>query len=366
MSSRVTPRSIALDQLDASILDARVVASGTVQDYASAEPRLDLALADARAGERSFEWARARWKLPAQTVPRAPVTLAAGRVQRPGGADAPIHTQGTLGLAGGVSAEFDLTVEATGHFDLRRLTMKDPDTDTTLVLRWKHPMAEVDFKGRLDNRTLTRVLAHPPKNEGALKGDFRATIDLAEPRRSNATGALEADRIDILERWGIPIGIERLRIDVAGDAVRIEEGAITVAGERLGVTGSVTRQPKTFGLDLRVTADAIDVERLLRAFPRGDPKPAAPGWNLPVEGRVVVDAKSVAYGRYVVRPLSGTATLAPERIVADVKQAQLCGLALPLHAVLVPGNVSVTGRIAARAQPLAGTVTCLLGEQTSR
>jgi hypothetical protein len=359
---RVTPRSIALDRLDASALDARVVASGTVENYASAAPRFDLALADARAGERSLQWVHARWKLPPQTTPRAPVTLAAGRLQRAGGADAPITAQGTLGLAGGVSAEFDITVEATGHFDLRRLAMKDPDTDTTLVLRWKHPVAEVDFKGWLDNRTLTRVLAHPPKNEGALKGDFRATIDLAEPRRSNATGALEADRVDILERWGIPIGIERLRIDVAGDAVRIQEGAITVAGERLGVTGSVTRQPKTFGLDLRVAADAIDVERLLGAFPRGEAKPAGGIWHLPVEGRVALDVKSVASGRFVVRPLLGTATLAPDRIVADVKQAQLCGLALPLNAVLVPGNVSVTGRIEARAQPLAGTVTCLLGE----
>jgi hypothetical protein len=54
--------------------------------------------------------------------------------------------------------------------------------------------------------------------------------------------------------------------------------------------------------------------------------------------------------------------LAPNRIVADVKTAQLCGLALPLNAVLVPGNVSVTGRIEARAQPLAGTVTCVMGE----
>jgi hypothetical protein len=284
-------------------------------------------------------------------------------VQRGGGANAPIHAQGTLGLAGGVSAEFDFTAEATGHFDLRRLAMKDPDTDTTLLVKWARPIVGVAFNGRLDNRTLARVLAHPPAGEGALRGDFRATIDLAEPRRSDATGALEADRVDILERWGIPIGIERLRINVAGDAVRIDEGALAVAGERLAATGMVTRQPKTFALDLRVTADAIDAERLLRAFLRGEAKPPAPGWNLPVEGRVAVDAKSVAYGTHVVRPVSGTVTLAPERIVADVKQAQLCGLALPLHAVFVPGNVSVTGRIEARAQPLAGTVTCLMGEE---
>jgi hypothetical protein len=197
-------------------------------------------------------------------------------VQRPGGADAPIHAQGTRGLAGGVSAEFDVTVEATGHFDLRRLAMKDPDTDTTLLLKWARSTADLAFKGRLDNRTLARVLAHPPAGDGALKGDFRATIDLAEPRRSNATGALEADRIDILERWEIPIGIERLRISVADDTVRIQEGAIMVAGERLAVTGSVTRQPKTFGSICASTADAIDVERLLaRSARRPKPRPPA-------------------------------------------------------------------------------------------
>ena len=71
--------------------------------------------------------------------------------------------------------------------------------------------------------------------------------------------------------------------------------------------------------------------------------------------------RAVAYGRYVVRPLSGTVTLAPERIVADVKEARLCDLALPLRAVLVPGSASVTGKIEARGQPVAGTVTCLTG-----
>ena len=176
------------------------------------------------------------------------------------------------------------------------------------------------------------------------------------------TGSLEADRIDILERWDIPVAIERVRLDVAGDAVRIHEGAFVVAGEQLALTGTVTRQPKTFGLDLRATADAIDAERLLRAFPRGEARPRdAAGWNLPVDGRIAVDAKSVAYGRYVVRPLSGTVTLAPERIVADVKEARLCDLALPLRAVLVPGSASVTGKIAARGQPVAGAVVCLTG-----
>jgi len=358
---RITPRSIALDRLDASMLDARVVATGTVQEYASAAPRLDLALADGTAGERTLDWARSHWQLPGKAMPRAPLALASGRVQRTGGAGAPLAAQGLLGLAGGVRAEFDLAGQP-GHLDLRRLAVKDPDTDTQATLTWAASTAELAFRGKLDNATLARVLAEPPAGQGALRGDFRATIDFAEPRQSSATGALEGDRIDMLERWDIPVAIERLRIDVAGDAVQIHEGAIAVAGERLALTGSVTRQPKTFGLDLRATAEAIDVERLLRAIPHGGAKPAAAGWNLPVDGRIAVDAKSVAYGTHVVRQVSGTVTLAPDRIVADVKEARLCGIALPLSAVLVPGNVNMTGRIEARAQPLAGTVTCLQGE----
>ena len=358
-----TPRSVALDRVDVAMLDARIVATGTIEDYASAEPRLDLALADGNVGGQALEWAHKRWQLPGRAMPRPPVTLTSGRVQRAGGSAAPLNAQGALGLAAGVRAEFDLATEA-GHLDLRRLVVKDPDTDTVLSLKWAASTAEVAFNGTFDNRTLGRVFAELPSRQGALRGNFRATIDLAEPRRSTAEGSLEGERIDILQRWDIPVAIERVRIDVAGDVVQIREGAFAVAGERLEVTGAITSQPKTFGVDLRATADAIDAERVLRAFPRGEAKP--PGrWNLPVDGRVAVDAKSIAYGAHTFRPVSGVVTLAPERIVADVTEARLCGIALPLNAVMVPGNVSVTGRVEARAVPLVGTAECLTGEEVA-
>jgi hypothetical protein len=358
-TARITPGTFALDRLDVSLLDARAVLSGTVRDATSPEPRFDLALADGRAGAQSLDWARTRWKLPAKTMPRTPVTLTTGRVQRTG---ALLDAQATLALASGVSVEFDLATEGS-HFDLRRLVARDPDTDTTLALKWRHPNAEFSFKGKLDNRTLARVLAHPPPGDGALQGDFRAVVDLADPRRSNATGALAGERIDVLERWDIPVAIDRIRLDVAGDLLRIHDSAIAVAGERLDVTGAVTRHPRTFGLDLRVVADAVDGERLLRAFPAGGAKTGSGAWNLPVDGRVAVDAKSVAYGKRVFSPVSAIVTLAPERIVADVKEAGLCGLSLPLNAVLVPGNATLDGRIEVRAKPVGATVACLTGDE---
>ena len=358
---RSTPRSIALERVEVSLLDARVVATGSVQEYTSTAPRFDLALADGTAGERMLDWVRSRWGVPVAAMPRAPLTLASGRVQGTGGAGVPLTAQGSVGLAGGVRAEFDLASQP-GHLDLRRLAVKDPDTDAQATLEWTASSAELGFRGKLDHATLARVLVEPPAREGALRGDFHATIDLTEPWHSSASGALEGHRIDILERWGIPVAIERLRIDAAGDAVQIHEGAVVLAGERLALTGSVTRRRKTLGLDLSVTADAVDAERLLHAFPHGGGQPAGAAWNLPVDGRIAVDAKSVAYGKRAVGPVSGTVDLAPDHIVANVTEVRLCGVALPLNAVLVPGNVTVTSRIDVRAQPLAGTVACLLGE----
>jgi hypothetical protein len=138
-------------------------------------------------------------------------------------------------------------------------------------------------------------------------------------------------------------------------------GAIGVAGERLAVTGGITRQPKTFGLDLRVTADAIDAERLLRAVPRGGGERPASAWNLPVDGRVAVNLGSLAYAGRDFRPVAATVAIAPERIAADVTEARLCGIALPLNAVIVPGSATISGRLSARGEPLEGTISCLTG-----
>src|SRR5438093_4419165 len=135
-------------------------------------------------------------------MPRAPLTLASGRVKGTGGAGGPLAAHGSVGLAGGVRAEFDLASQP-GHLDLRRLAVQDPDTDAQVTLNWAASTAELAFRGTLDSATLARVLAEPPARQGALRGDFHATIDLAEPWQSSATGALEGDRIDILERWDI-------------------------------------------------------------------------------------------------------------------------------------------------------------------
>ncbi len=162
--------------------------------------------------------------------------------------------------------ELDFAVHPGGG-DLRRLALKDADSDAVVSLKWSAAAAEVGFRGYASNRTLARILAKPLDIEGALRGDFRAAVDLHEPRRSTAVGKLEGDGLYALERLGLPVVIDRLRLAAAGDTVRIEESALRVAGERLAVTGTVARKPDTFAIDGRVTADNLDARAARRGAP---------------------------------------------------------------------------------------------------
>jgi hypothetical protein len=130
------------------------------------------------------------------------------------------------------------------------------------------------------------------------------------------------------------------------------------------VTGTVARKPDTFGIDGRVTADNVDAVRLVEALrPPADlsRRPLGAAWDLPVDGRVAVAVGSLAYGKHVFRPVAATVSLAPNRVVAQVTDAQLCGVSLPLTAVLAPRSVTVTGKIRARGQTLDETASCLTG-----
>jgi hypothetical protein len=356
----ITPSTLRLDRLQAALLDARVTASGTVQHYASSEPRVDLALADGVAGQQALDWVRTRWQVPSKAMPRAPFSLTAGRLRRPAEAPGSVAAQGTVGLAEKVDAEFDFTWRPD-DLDLRRLTLKDADSDATIALKWAPAHADLAFRGRLDNRTLERLLAPPPEVQGSLRGNFRASIDLRAPRRSTADGTLEGEGLDVLERFDLPVLVDRVRLDVAGDAVRIRDGVVRVAGERLAVTGTVERKAEVFAIDGRVTAERLDAARLLDAMPREHGSDGEK-WNLPVEGRVVLDAKSVAYQEHVFQPVLATVSLAPNQVVAAADNVQFCGVTLSIKATYALRTLTVNGRGRARDQRVEQAAECLARE----
>jgi hypothetical protein len=358
--ANVTSRAVRLNGLQAALLDARVTVSGTVQDYASPHHRrVDLVLASGAAGQKALDWARARWQVPPRTMPRAPLSVTAGRLRWPADVPGSLGAQGTVGLAEKVDGEFDVTWRPD-ELDLRRLSLKDADSDATIALKWTPTHADLVFRGTLDNRTVERLLAPSPEVQGSLRGDFHASIDLRAPRRSTATGTLEGEGIDALERWELPVLIDRVRLDVAGGDIRIRDTVVRLMGERFAVSGTVERKPETFAIDAKMSAERVDAGRLLEF--RGDRRPTGATWDLPVEGKVAIAAKAVVYDEHVFQPVVGSLTLAPNRVVAEVPDTRLCGVALSLSATATPSTITLTGRGQARDQDVAQSAECLARE----
>ena len=233
-SVSVSPRTLQLEGLQASLLDARVTVSGTVTSYAAPERRIDLALTQGSFGAQAIAWAGKQWKLSPDELPRAPVALSTGRVQWSGDAFA---TQGTAVIATSVQAEFDLAWRP-GSFDLRRLALHDADSNATLSLQWSPAAAQLGLSGRLDYRTFERSLVQPPRTQVMLDGDIRASIDLAQLHRSSANGTLVIEGLDLGERTGVPLTIERLNVSATGQSLRVNDSVVQLAGERLALSGT--------------------------------------------------------------------------------------------------------------------------------
>ena len=225
-----------------------------------------------RGRARSLDWLRKRWSVDPAALPRPPVALSAGRLHW-SAAESSEHTaQGTLRLAGDARAEIDLTW-GPETFHVRRFALKDADSDAIGSVRWGPSRASFAFAGRVDDRSIVRVMARRPDALTRLHGNLRAQIDLAEPRHSTATGTLTGEGLD-LEHWGLPVSIERVRVDASGDALTIRDGIVKVAGQRVSVGGGIAVRPETFAVNLRVTADRIDAGQLLQALPRRGSPPA--------------------------------------------------------------------------------------------
>ena len=363
-SAALTPPRVSLDRVRASLLDGSVTATGSVDEYTSAAPRVALALTDAAMGIQAIEWARAHLRLPLRAVPRDPVRTASGQLTVAGAGRGPWSVQGALVLAGEARAELDLEWRDES-LDLRRFALRDAWSDATVSFRRSGRSADFAFSGNVDNRTFQRILLHPPTIEGAARGDLRATIDLDDPRRTTATGTLDAQGIDLAERWGLPATIERVHLVATGDAARVSDTVVVVGAQRLELAGTIARRQAGYAVDAQVSVGDLDPARLAAALRPADSPSAWPGaasgWKLPVEGKVALVATSVAVGGQVVRSVAATASLFPDRVVADVTDARVCDIALPFTAVITPNHVAIDGRVQVRAQPLAPTLSCAAG-----
>jgi len=363
----ITARTVKAERIAVAMDDARVSLSGTFENYAAPNRQANLELSEGVFGERTLDWARRRWHMPAQAMPRAPAEIATARVRWHAveGQRLAAQARGRLGRA--VDIDFDAEWRA-GEFDLKHVALKDADTDVKAALRWEPGALDVSFEGTLDSRTLARMLAHSPAERGAIRGNFSAAVNLREPQRSLATGMAEGDGIDLARRFGIPLAIEHFRFEAAEKMLQVRESTVLIAGQSVEVNGSVGFGRGRFTIDGRLAAKTLDAARILALIVPKDAagagqRPARDSWDLPVEGRTTIAVGSLTYGKRELRQVGGTLSIASNRIVAQVTDARLCDIAVPFTAAVALGRVELKLQMKARGEGLGPALKCLAGEQ---
>jgi len=312
-SAEIDPHALTLKGIAFAAGGARATVSGTIDDYFDDGRRADLSFSQGVISRKALDWIRARWQFPAGAVPRAPVAVSSARLQWPGAGSAPAAAQGRVRIGKAVDADFDLAWRP-GELQVKRLAIKDADSDARVSLRLAPALADLSIDGSLDTRTLARMLPQPAAGAGPAAG-----------------------------------------------AVRVE-----IAGQAMELSGRVEGRQNSLVVDGRVTAKKIDAERL-----RADvlPKSASGAagratlWDLPVTGRVALSAGSISYGRHMLQKVAGSVELAPRRVSVDATEATLCGIAVPFSAAITPAEVDAKAKLQARGLALEETLLCLLGKE---
>jgi len=335
-AAEISARKLNLKNLAVAAGDTRAIVSGTIDDYADPDRRADLQFSQGALGPQGLERLRVRWQLPEAAVPRLPVEIVAAHLHWPGALPEPLLVQGKVRFAAGLDAEFDVAWRP-GDLQVKQLLLKDSDSDVNASLDWKTGSVDFFFDGKFDLRSLTRMLANPPTQRGALSGKFRTELDLREPARTSTSGSLQ-----------------------------LRDGRIAPAGQQMDISGRIEGRQDGLRVDGEVRAQALDAEKLIVAAGqlRNDAgAERTPLWNLPVSGRVAVAAESIAFGARALQGVAGTLEFAPRRVAVEATAARVCGIDAPFSVVVTPAGMDAKTRLQATGLPVQETFSCLSGEK---
>ena len=356
---RLENQDLLGDGVGVALQDMRGTLSGTLKGYAMPSPAFDVSIARATIGPRGLEWAQGEAEIPRGVRLLAPIRLDRAQVRWPAPAPWQFDVAAAASLAGGARAEIDMS-HRPGSAEIRRLVLKDQDSDARVALDWRPERAGVAFHGFVSGRSMARILAFPPAASGTLRGDFEATVDLVEPVRSRATGRLQGTDVGLGAVFEVPLVIDRMTLEAEGDRVRVEDAMLHLADEPLMVRASVARSGNGLVVEGDLDAEGVDGQRWLdRMASRPVAAQGTSPVRWPVRGRVAVRAGHVDVLGYRAERFAAIVAFGDRKLTAEVTDARVCGIAVPFTLAATDDSLDVKGRAAAQDLPVAGAVACI-------
>ena len=370
---RILPEQLSFVEVQVKLMDAAVRASGDLHTDRGGLSKARFAFSG-KAGPEVTRWLSSVSHLPPHVrVPSSFDLPRAELVWEKGGATS---CKGNIAYQGGPNLSGEVTV-APEELAVKNLLIQDKTSRARLDLVLKKKALDVHFSGNLTRETMAKLASSHLFPVGWVRGDMAMHLLKDQPGLSTASGKLEGEDLELPLGLPLPLTVERFSLDAAKNEIRVKSANFILEGSKISLNGDVRFFPRGVHLDLEVSTGGIDLERFVTMFsPDKEPRAQTPGgkgagkemgkevkraWDVPVTGKVRLQAESLSYGKYTWRPLRAVIAFDREGASVAVSEATLCGISTPGSVKVTPPKVTLDFRPASQETDIDEVLYCLPG-----
>jgi AsmA-like C-terminal region/AsmA family len=261
----------------------------------------------------------------------------------------------------GLTGAVDL-VWKSERLNIRRLRIRDAQSDAALALLLTPQDLSLAFKGNVSKATLDKLIDNDLVG-GLLQGDVHIRIHRDQPVRSTLKGHLEASNVTVPLGGSRRLSVEHIAVDAANATASVDGIVDAGWGSRMRLQGTVNQSPQPFAADFDLAAGPLDWGRIEPWLQRnGDAghAPASASWEQELRGTLRVTAESFTYGGFAWQPTRAVLTFAPGGLTVTVTEANVCGgIGTPGTIAVAPEGLTLAFNPTATDAPLDVLVKCV-------
>jgi hypothetical protein len=354
----LSPQKIAIADFQTKFLSASLNVSGALSDYQRGLERAELSLSG-RVTPKYVQWLSDALGLGSRFQLRSPIVISQAQLSWRKGADVGLRSD--LAVENGPAISLDVLRHSQG-IKINSLAIRDNLSDASIGLDVKGRAIDLAFSGRLYEKTLGRIFSQFQSQDGWVKGDFRAKIDLDRPMQSTAQGKINVHGLTSPWQFKKPLKVSEISLEAQTDRVSVVLAVFAWGGERFAFSGDVNFSKERIKLDIDLSAGNIDLEELQEVFGNAK-KPAEKKPALAVEGIIRLWSRSLIFREYTWTPFIADLSISNGGVEVNVKKANLCGMDTPGIVKVKEKNVSLDVEPFFKGQEIESAFRCLLNHQ---
>lgn len=355
--------------------DCSLQVSGAISHRMAELDKADIEF-NGEIGKDFLQWIEKRVNVPVELSIRPPLSIQKAHItwEKNSG----MSCVSNLTLQNGPEISLDVLMNPHG-MKIKNVHIQDSESNAVFAFDLGRKAINVSFTGNLSHATTDKVFLNTPFAKEWIKGDFKAHIQLDQPKHSLFQGTLEGKNLSVPWNREIPFNIKDISLRADGKSVSVDSHILALRNNHLAVQGNANVSENSFLFDFDVSADRLNWDTMRTALPidgkaqdkrvgsetekkdidqiadKGEKKRF---WDVPVKGLLRLDAESFTFDQYTWKPLRTTISFEDDGIKVDVTDADLCGISCLGFLQANPQDISLDFQLLSRDQDLNSTFAC--------